>query len=204
MGRMTRWVARLYPRWWRERYGEEFAALLDDANPDAKSVFDVAKGALIMQMSTISAKRLILFCSIAGLTIGFASTFLLTPKYASVATLLVPAGSDPKTSVLDALNHVESSVNKRDIRIFPLATASGPDSPRAINIEFRHPDAAAAQKTVEALSKQFQQSDFPLVAVTSPSSPISPNRATMALAGLGVGVVAGGIWALVRRRLRIA
>lgn len=24
------WLVRLYPRWWRERYGGEFAALLED------------------------------------------------------------------------------------------------------------------------------------------------------------------------------
>jgi len=50
--RLTKWAARLYPRWWRERYGEEFAALLEDARPGFFGVLDVARGAMTMQMTT--------------------------------------------------------------------------------------------------------------------------------------------------------
>ena len=28
--RLVRWATRLYPRWWRKRYGAELDALLDD------------------------------------------------------------------------------------------------------------------------------------------------------------------------------
>jgi hypothetical protein len=37
-----RWLLRFYPRWWRDRYGDEFAALLDDL-PEA-SRLDVVRG----------------------------------------------------------------------------------------------------------------------------------------------------------------
>jgi len=38
-------LLRLYPRAWRERYGEEFLALLDDRPLSLKHVFDVVAGA---------------------------------------------------------------------------------------------------------------------------------------------------------------
>lgn len=38
---MTRYLLALYPRQWRERYGEEFAALLDDTPPTLPMVVDV-------------------------------------------------------------------------------------------------------------------------------------------------------------------
>jgi len=55
MKRLVRLVARLYPRSWRERYGAEFEALLDDAfmdklMADGRSVIDVFAGAVIMQV----------------------------------------------------------------------------------------------------------------------------------------------------------
>jgi hypothetical protein len=43
----TRWLVRLYPRAWRERYGEEFLALLEERRASSVgNLFDVAFGAL--------------------------------------------------------------------------------------------------------------------------------------------------------------
>ncbi len=42
----TSWLLRLYPSVWRERYGEEFAALLDDCQPSPAVLFDLFGGAL--------------------------------------------------------------------------------------------------------------------------------------------------------------
>jgi hypothetical protein len=42
----SKWQLRLYPRWWRDRYGDEFAALLDDLRDDQPSTFDILKGAM--------------------------------------------------------------------------------------------------------------------------------------------------------------
>jgi hypothetical protein len=49
MGSLIRLAARLYPRPWRARYGEEFEALLEDLGGGGRVVFDVLKGALLMQ-----------------------------------------------------------------------------------------------------------------------------------------------------------
>ena len=55
---MKRWIslaARLYPRSWRARYGAEFEALVKDAEPVWSDLFDVVRGAVVMQMRTISS-----------------------------------------------------------------------------------------------------------------------------------------------------
>ena len=38
-------LLRLYPSWWRERYGDEMAALLETRPPDARARFDLVRGA---------------------------------------------------------------------------------------------------------------------------------------------------------------
>ena len=55
---MRRWIelaARCYPAAWRERYGDEFAALLEEAEPHWRDVWDVLRGALSMQVKTPAA-----------------------------------------------------------------------------------------------------------------------------------------------------
>ena len=45
-----RWSAYLYPRAWRERYGEEFEALLEQVDAGWGPFADVVRGALSMQI----------------------------------------------------------------------------------------------------------------------------------------------------------
>jgi hypothetical protein len=49
MKRLVRLAAKMYPEPWRERYGEEFAALLEDTGVNGRIAFDVLRGALLMQ-----------------------------------------------------------------------------------------------------------------------------------------------------------
>jgi len=51
MRRAIQLAANLYPQGWRERYGEEFDALLEDVKPGWKQFTDVLRGALKMQMT---------------------------------------------------------------------------------------------------------------------------------------------------------
>jgi hypothetical protein len=87
MDRLTKLASKLYPRWWRDRYGEEFTALLEDARPGLAGTLDIFQGALAMQLSTFSAKRTLLVGAVAGLALGFAATFLTTHQYSSTAEL---------------------------------------------------------------------------------------------------------------------
>ena len=45
--RYARWLVRLYPRKWRDRYGEEFEALLQDGFGGLRALVDVLSSALI-------------------------------------------------------------------------------------------------------------------------------------------------------------
>src|SRR5580698_6201594 len=46
MNRLAHYLARLYPPWWRARYGSEFDALLEDVNLTWRDVFGVGLSAL--------------------------------------------------------------------------------------------------------------------------------------------------------------
>ncbi len=50
MKRLIRLAAKLYPGPWRDRYGEEFEALLDQAGTDGRIALNVLAGALLMQV----------------------------------------------------------------------------------------------------------------------------------------------------------
>lgn len=44
--RLAHLLTRLYPRAWRERYGDEFEAFLEDTQGDLRSSFNVTRGAV--------------------------------------------------------------------------------------------------------------------------------------------------------------
>jgi hypothetical protein len=55
--RLARWLTRLYPRTWRERYGAEFAAHLETGPGGALSAFDVVRSVVIEHLApTVQAE----------------------------------------------------------------------------------------------------------------------------------------------------
>jgi hypothetical protein len=51
---MRRWIdlaASLYPRSWREEYGEEFSGLLEEVQPTWRVFGNVLRGAISMQLT---------------------------------------------------------------------------------------------------------------------------------------------------------
>jgi hypothetical protein len=87
MRRVTQFLIRLYPANWRERYGEEFEALLEDSPDTFSGIFDLVKGAIKMRLSVPSFPKLALLLSITGLATGLLISFLVTPRYVSTATM---------------------------------------------------------------------------------------------------------------------
>jgi hypothetical protein len=59
MKRLARWFTRLYPRWWRARYDQEFNALLEDATVTLLDVFGVVRSALEMRMRPTTTPRIV-------------------------------------------------------------------------------------------------------------------------------------------------
>lgn len=100
---LTKWAAKLYPRWWRERYGEEFAVLLEDARPGLAGALDIAKGALAVQMTTWSSKRIIALGGLLGLLFAWGLIQIRPVQYSSRAVISVvsPHGEQ---AMVDAVN----------------------------------------------------------------------------------------------------
>jgi hypothetical protein len=96
MKRLTRFLARLYPARWRERYGAEFDALLEDATPKPRDAFDILWGAFRMQVSTWSFGRITLACAAIGLLAALAISFTLTDNYVSEAKIKITPEQIPE------------------------------------------------------------------------------------------------------------
>jgi uncharacterized protein involved in exopolysaccharide biosynthesis len=184
MDQLTRFASKLYPRWWRTRYGEEFAALLEETRPGFGGTMDVMKGALTMQLSTFSAKRVLVAGAIVGLGIGFATTFLLAPQYSSSAVISVwSADNGALTEAVEQLSQdVMSRGNlasmSRNLNLYPgerqrmpiedvlemmkenirivaaPVIVNGKNAP-AFQLSFMYPDQIKAQKVVNALISGF-------------------------------------------------
>jgi hypothetical protein len=96
---MKRWIARaaaLYQRSWREEYGEEFDALLDDVKPRWRVFADVLGEAIRMQM-TMGNNWLNLATATAacGAIMATGLSFTVAPQYVSSAVLSVTPQPDP-------------------------------------------------------------------------------------------------------------
>jgi len=91
MKRVIRAAAWLYPRRWRERYGSEFEALIEDARVDWRSLLDVVKGAAKMQFSRWGFGRIAVVTMFAGAVIAAVIAYRIPNEYESRVTLRVSA-----------------------------------------------------------------------------------------------------------------
>jgi uncharacterized protein involved in exopolysaccharide biosynthesis len=98
MKRTMRFLARLYPSSWRQRYGAEFEVLLEDAKPSVRDALDVFWGALKMQITTWSLGRITLACSFAGMLAAAAISFALPGHYVSQTVLFVTPADGPTST----------------------------------------------------------------------------------------------------------
>lgn len=86
---LARWAVRLYPAAWRERYGKELQAVVEDAKPGWASVFDLLKGAMRMRVRGLAFVKLAAVLAVAGAVAGLAISFLFTPRYVSTGVVLM-------------------------------------------------------------------------------------------------------------------
>lgn len=87
MKRVLQFLIRLYPAWWRSRYGGELEALLEDSGSGSRDVWDLFRVAMEMQMKNWSFGRIIAVCGIAGLVVAGVVAFSMPYRYRSTATL---------------------------------------------------------------------------------------------------------------------
>ena len=70
-----KWLVRLYPREWRDRYGAELEDTLEQTPPTLGNVIDTLKGAIVMQASFIRKPKAILACGLFSAALMFLATF---------------------------------------------------------------------------------------------------------------------------------
>jgi|HubBroStandDraft_2_1064218.scaffolds.fasta_scaffold98808_1 uncharacterized protein involved in exopolysaccharide biosynthesis len=91
MKRALRTAAWLYPKRWRNRYGDEFEALIEDARGDWRSLQDVMKGAVKMQFSCWGFGKIAAITVLAGAAIAAVIAYRIPNEYESRATLRISA-----------------------------------------------------------------------------------------------------------------
>jgi hypothetical protein len=96
---MKRWIAlaaALYPRSWREEYGLEFDALLNEVGPSGRVFINVLGGAVRMQIKTQRDwLKLLATTAALGAIVSAGLSLTVAPSYVSSATIGVTPQPDP-------------------------------------------------------------------------------------------------------------
>jgi hypothetical protein len=221
---LLRAAARLYPRAWRDRYGEEFDVLIDDLRPRWRDVPNVLMGALLMHLSRPPLLTLAAGLVGGGAIAGAVVSLTRPPVYASTSQVQVTvpdatASSDARAQrirqVMDAaLDIAALDRNKIAVTVHgnaghdPLlmdVVASG-DSPQGAR--------GAAEKAINAvivanLRAQERQNTGPGVQFKVLAPPPLPTTAIrplmrLSLMGAAAGLIAAAILQVGRLRGRPA
>lgn len=86
--RILRLLLHLYPSAWRERYGSELRALLEDSEPRSRDVANIVWEALKMRLTAPSFLKIVAPCALLGLAVALAQS-LRPPQFTSTAVLWV-------------------------------------------------------------------------------------------------------------------
>ncbi len=99
-----RWLLHLYPRAWRQRYGEEFETLLRDTESSWQQIPDILTEALKMRIAATNWKILISF-ALGGLALAVAGSFGIPERYVSTAVgeITLPAGTSPDAAMAEII-----------------------------------------------------------------------------------------------------
>lgn len=197
MSRLIHLFSLMYPRAWRMRYGVEYAALLEDVRPDARTAVDVLSGALTMQMRTWKSWKVVAVSAVFGAAV-IAGLFMEMPtRYISSAIIKVEGqGSPLQEDTLDRINsmqqniesrgkltqiittydlyrHERSSVPLDDVieemrKHIVVEPLGGPNVP-AFRVQFSYNDPQQAQKVTQDLVARFLDENYRQSAVSQPA-----------------------------------
>lgn len=185
MKRAIRAVARLYPKRWRARYGDELEALLEDSRADWRSLGDVFLEAIKMQFIHWGFARIMTVAGLAGALIAAGVSLTLQDRWVCSAVVAVD-GNDPATlvSLQKTLLEVESRgaltgvINKLGLypserqrmpiedvlekmqdalQVTPIAGRSGPIT--ALAVRFEYEDRHKAQQATRELIRKMEDTN---------------------------------------------
>jgi uncharacterized protein involved in exopolysaccharide biosynthesis len=228
MRRAIRLAMRLYPRAWRERYGREFEALLEDVRPGWREIWDVVGGALKMQLAGWSWRKTAAAFALAGAAAAGVMALRTPDVYISTAVMRMPASADApralnraqqgvlsRTSLAQIimthglypeersrlpLEDIVASMRNRYIRITSLKEGD------AFAVSFQYRDRVAAQSVTRDLANRLLEASGKgtgAIEVLDPASlpqrPSEPNRAAWVAIGTASGLILGFLFLGVRR-----
>jgi hypothetical protein len=222
MTRLLRAAARLYPRAWRVRYGREFDALIDDLTPRWGSVFNIAAGALAMQITRPFVIPLVL--AMGGFVAGALISLLMPPVYASSSQVLVRV-PDASAGTSERAQRIRTAIDAAleetafDTRTITVTLRGEPGSdPVLLEVSGSADSAhAAKQATDKALGRIIEANMVASGRLTpnpgvqfrvmeTASLPTAPQRDTMRISTIGgaLGVLVGVVAAFAGQRRRRA
>src|SRR5947209_3843241 len=201
----------LYPRQWRERYGEEFRALSEDARFRLSDGVDIISSAAGIRMDRLSGKpkwKLLAACALIGTIVGAIAAVPWPRRYQSTAVIRVdPAEHSQETITTELVaavtgtatlsnivraNHLYEktamSETEKAARLRSAATVSVIGRGRdAIMLQFVDSSPLGAQRVTAALVEACHQALPPTSTarvIDAPSldkDPVSPNVFNMVL-----------------------
>jgi hypothetical protein len=169
------WLTRLYPRAWRERYGEEFDALLEDAPPTWRDAADIFVEACKVHLTT--GRSLVTFVA-AGLILGASLSLIAPRRYVSTGVVRVVSEPGADFDFDRIVSEMLSRSNLAEIVVRPSLDLYKSDRTRVpmeditqkmrqdiritreqdgdIAVSFAYPDENQARLTAEALVEELQ------------------------------------------------
>lgn len=204
-----KWAVRLalglYPRWWRRRYGRELAALVEDSMNGWTTVFDVARGALVMQMKLY---RIIpLLAALTGASIATVLYVRAPGLYASSSTIRLTGSSvgDPKSEwSLILRERVAGAVPQADLRSTSVVLMDSGSESALVRISHQAQSAETAnQVTRKLVAAALGGSGLAATRGSVLEEEFRADRARHPASiafGAGLGAALGAAFVVVRRR----
>jgi hypothetical protein len=224
--RIIRFAARFYPTVWRERYGAELDALLEDMSLHWIDMWDLLGGALAAHIRTWSFRQLAFVLGLTGAIIATAIAFSMDNKYISTAVVSV-ASADGSTAVggsVEQVLHLYSAdqqhkpledviqkMRQQGVQLVMLDSQAGES--KRFEVKYVSRDSSLAQKTVAQTVSNLLEANLEVAAnlrssrgltieqLFAPSRPlpIIPNRLIITGIGIGAGVLLAAASALALR-----
>lgn len=188
MKRLIRIVAGLYPRSWQERYGAEFAALLDDMNPDWRTSVDILKGAMEMRMKTWSFGKIFLAAGVAGVLAAAGARFAIPARSEAVIAVSGPVN---EAAARDAvLSLAKQTFKNASLTAVTKQETLPPRNVPAFSVAFTYDDSHDGLRSVLAFVREHAGPSAPGGLQILTTSSRAENRWLIPLIGLGVSVLA--------------
>jgi hypothetical protein len=229
MKKLLRMAAHLYPAAWRDRYGVEFQALLDQIDPGWLDIVDVIKGGLQMRLRRTHPAVIVAAVGVAGAFVAGAAALSTADRFVSRGTINVrgpePEGVMPRLAA-DAFDRATLTgiIGRYDLYRRERTRSSAEDavermrgdigiewiSPSVLQVSFTSSDGRTAQHVAQELMSQLIRANFDarsnvqlkidLTGETQRS--LNARRVALASAGgFGGGTLIGTLIAFLRRRV---